>query len=112
MQWKKFLILRPATETALTRIHNDLLMAMNRRQVSALVLLDLSAAFDTLDHQILLDRLKLRFGISKVAHSLLSPYLSNRSQSILVTRELSTAFAVFPRGQVLVPYYLPCILLL
>ena len=78
-----------STETALTRIHNDLLVAMNRRQVSALVLLDLSAAFDTLDHQILLKRLKMRFSISEVAHSLLSSYLSNRCQSVLVSQERS-----------------------
>ena len=81
-------------------------MAMNRRQVSALVLLDLSAAFDTLDHQILLDRLKLRFGISEVAHSLLSSYLSNRFQSIPVTQERSPLLPLLggvPQGSVLGP---------
>ena len=45
-----------STETAaLLRIYNDLLLASDRRQVTALVLLDLSSAFDTADHQMLLD---------------------------------------------------------
>jgi hypothetical protein len=46
------------------RIQNDLTRAMDRRQVSALILLDLSAAFDKIDHSILLNRLTSTFGIS------------------------------------------------
>ena len=61
-----------STETALTRIQNDLLLASNNREVSALVLLDLSAAFDTLDHGILLDRLKCSFGVCDSALAFIS----------------------------------------
>ena len=57
-----------STETALLRVHNDLLHAIDKKKMAALMLLDLSAAFDTIDHKILLDRLSMKFGITGVAH--------------------------------------------
>ena len=51
-----------STETALLKISNDIQLAMNRREVTALTLLDLSAAFDTIDHGILFKILKEWFG--------------------------------------------------
>ena len=61
-----------STETALLRIQDDLNCAIDKPHVTALVLLDLSAAFDTIDHSILLSRLSSVFGISDTALSLLS----------------------------------------
>jgi hypothetical protein len=95
-----------STETALLRIHNDLNLAISRQQVSALVLLDLSASFDTIDHTILLERLKSCFGISELAFSLLSSYLSNRSQSVNVGQTFSHILPLLrgvPQGSVLGP---------
>ena len=43
------------TETALLKVHNDILLNMDQQEVTLLVLLDLSAAFDIIDHEILID---------------------------------------------------------
>ena len=60
-----------STETALCKIHNDLVTNACSGKASLLVLLDLSAAFDTVDHDVLLADL-FSCGIREDAHSLLS----------------------------------------
>ena len=52
-----------STESALLKVQNDILLNMNRQHVTLFVLLDLSAAFDTIDHGILLERLRSAFGV-------------------------------------------------
>ena len=54
-------------ETALLRVNNDILSAMDDGKITALVLLDLSAAFDTVNHKILLSRLQYHLGIHDIA---------------------------------------------
>ena len=63
-----------STETAVAIVHNNIVRATDSGQVSALVLLYLSAAFDTVDHGTLLEILSLRFGItSSVLEWFLNP---------------------------------------
>jgi len=64
------------------KVLSDILQAVDQGDVIALVLLDLSAAFDTVDHDILLQRLSVTYGISDVAHAWLRSYLSCRSQYV------------------------------
>ena len=78
-----------STETALLRVVNDILSNMNKQHMSILVLLDLSTAFDTIDHAILLCRLDTSFGIMDAALAWFSSYLSGRSQRVLVNGERS-----------------------
>ena len=64
-----------STETALARVHNDILLD---KRGFILVLLDLSAAFDTIDLSRLLRLLQQRLGVSEYAMSWISSYLSAR----------------------------------
>ena len=65
-----------STETALLGMHNDILVSMNKQQVTLLVFLDLRTAFDTVDHDILLRRLEHKFGIKDQAVTWFKSYLS------------------------------------
>ena len=80
-----------STETALVRIQNDLLTAVDTKGAAILVLLDLSAAFDTVDHNTLLHRLQKKFGITGTALSWVQSYLANRAQYVAVNAAHSTA---------------------
>ena len=72
-----------STETAVTKVFNDLLMAVDRGQMSVLCLLDLSAAFDTVDHDLLLQRLERQFGLRGTALQWVCSYLSGRTFRVL-----------------------------
>jgi len=70
-------------ETAALKVLSNILQAVDPGDVAALVLLDLSAAFDMVDHDILLQHLSLTYGISNAAHAWLRSFLSCRSQYML-----------------------------
>ena len=78
-----------SVETATVPVTNDLLRAVDDHGEAVLVLLDLSAAFDTKDHQILLKRLSARYGVTGKAHQWFSSYLENRKQSVIIDDEIS-----------------------
>ena len=94
-----------STETAIVNIVTDLLLTLDDGKVSVLTLLDLSAAFDTIDH-ILLHRLEHAFGITGTAFSLIRSYLSDRDQTVVVNGLKSEPFRLLygvPQGSVLGP---------
>ena len=79
---------------------------LDHGQVGALMLLDLSAAVDTVDHDILTSVLRRRFGVDGLALDWLSDFLSGRSQVVRVgTSESDAATLHFcvPQGSVLGP---------
>ena len=80
------------TETALVKVHNGILTNMNKQHVTLLVLLDLSAAFDTADPSILLTRLRSKLALNGTALLWFCSYLSGRTQRISVQGALSNVF--------------------
>jgi hypothetical protein len=67
------------TETAVVSVTNDFIRSVDRGEVTALVLLDFSVAFDTVDHSMLFDVLR-RFAVEGTPLLWFSSYLTNRSQ--------------------------------
>ena len=93
-------------ETALIRVHNDVLRAIDRGQCVMLILLDLSAAFDTVDHERLLQVLSDRIGLSGTALKWLKSYLSERIQAVRIDGIESEIWKILfgvPQGSVLGP---------
>ena len=84
-----------STETAPARIHNDILRAIDDGECVILVLLHLSAAFDTVDHDILITRLKHLFGITGKALGWIQSYLSGRTQFVKIGAERSSSRNLF-----------------
>ena len=95
-----------STETAVLKVATDIWEAMDNGKVTLLGLLDLSAAFDTVDHDILINRLKLSYGISGRVLQWLESFVRGRTQT--VTFESSQAVTTnlqygVPQGSVLGP---------
>ena len=78
-----------STETALLRVHHDIATALGNNCGAVLVMLDLSAAFDVIDLNILFRRLEHTYGIASSALSWIKSYLSDRSLCIAVGSVLS-----------------------
>jgi len=95
-----------STETALLCILDHLHHSANAHKSTILVSLDLGAAFDTIDHAILLNRLHSTFGICGATLQWITSYLTNRSQYVKLGNSSSNykLFAsAFPQGSVLGP---------
>ena len=94
-----------STETTLLRITDSLRNICTTGHVTVLVSLDLSAAFDTLDHNILIHILNRHFNISDLALSWFRSYLFQRSQFVKMDNfsSLTSLNSGVPQGSVLGP---------
>ena len=95
-----------STETALLKVQNDIATSMDKGAAVGLVLLDLSAAFDTIDHSILFNCLQHWYGIDGVVLKWVHSYLNSQKQRMKIDGHLSEAFQLLyrvPQGSVLWP---------
>ena len=95
-----------STESALLRVTNDILRILDSQGEVILVLLDLSAAFDTIDHHILLTRLRTYFNFTETVLQWFSSYLLDRSQQVIISDSTSSPQCLeygVPQGSILGP---------
>ena len=95
-----------STETAMLRVWSDVLTSADVREVTLLGLLDLSAAFDCVDHNILLHGLEVAFGLTNTALEWIRSFLTDRTQQVSYCGRLSPVQRVLfgvPQGSVLGP---------
>ena len=93
-------------ETAITKITNDILTSLDNKQCSFLLFLDLSAAFDTIDHSILLTTLQVKYGINGSVLHWINSYLSNRKCYVNINNSYSKGIYLLfgvPQGSILGP---------
>ena len=88
-----------STETALVKVINDIRLNTDAGKASVLVLLDLSAAFDTVDHNILLHQLEHWVGVSGVVIKWLKSYLQDRSYTYVPAHSMTVLSLVRRFGQ-------------
>ena len=95
-----------STATAIAQIYDFWIRSAENKELTAALLLDLSAAFDVVDHQILLDKLKL-YNFSPKTLSWFKAYLQERKQVVVVESKVSDAKEVgkqgVPQGSLLGP---------
>ena len=95
-----------STETALLSVTNDIVLSLDKGENVFLVLLDLSAAFDTVSHSLLPARLQKSFGITGTVLQWFDSYLSQRTQFVNISEANSTVRDLpvgVPQGSVLEP---------
>ena len=93
-----------STESILIKITNDILIASDKKTATVLLLLDLSAAFDTVDVNALLHILNVEIGIKDNALRWFSSYLTNRTMRVKINQSFSDVFVLkfgLPQGSVL-----------
>jgi hypothetical protein len=78
--------------TALPRVHHDIVSALDENSCVVLVMLDLYAAFDMIDYDILIGRMEHSYGISGSALAWFRSYLSGRTKQVAIGKTVSSIF--------------------
>ena len=95
-----------STETALLKVQDDILKNLDKRKGVVLLLLDLSAAFDTVDHGTLINTLKNEVGVTGECLAWIQSYLEERQQRVIINNNRSDSRNLkcgVPPGSVLGP---------
>ena len=95
-----------STETAMSCVTNNILREIDSGNEVVPLMLDLSAAFDTINHVLLLERLQHRYGIGGTVLKWFKCYLHNRQQSLVIKNTFSSSKPLLydvPKGSVLGP---------
>ena len=97
-----------STQTALLKVFNYILTKMDDKELVFLTLLDLSAAFDTVNHHIFVNGLRSCFGFTEGTIEWIQSYLHDRTQKVIVNgRESSPQLleCCVPQGSLLGPLF-------
>ena len=95
-----------STETSLLKVHNDIVLALDKVENVLVILLDPSAAFDTVNHSLLLSRLQQRYGLCGTVLKWFGSYLCNCAQFVNFNESYSSKCVLsvgVPQGSVLGP---------
>ena len=95
-----------SAETMMLKITNDLALSLDKNMDVAFVFLDLSSAFDTVDHNLLLQILEEKFGFTGIVQKWAKSYLAERIQTVVISKVESQASPMsrgVPQGSVLGP---------
>jgi len=95
-----------STESAVLKVLSDIFCAIDQGNVALAAFLDVSAAFDTVDHEILLQRLSTSYGITGLAHDWFRSFITGRLQTVRLGSTCSDSVPVrsgVPQGSVLGP---------
>ena len=95
-----------STEMALSNVYESFLSNFENKQITCAIFLDIAKAFDSVNHQLLLNKLEC-YGVRGLPQQLIESYLSDRSQYTIIDNNASSPLPItcgVPQGSVLAPF--------